>query len=83
MESTENVVPAENPAPETPKQPEMEVIPFPKLTQLAIRELQKNLDVSLNEIVQETANILNVKPQDGWQFNLQNGVFFRQVAPKA
>lgn len=57
---------------------EVETRPLPKLAQIAVRELQKNFDAAMEEIVNESGASLRVYPKDGWQFDARSLTFVRE-----
>lgn len=61
-----------------PKQ-QPEIKPLPKLAQIAMRELQKNMNAALMEIVQESATTLGLDV-NAWEFDMQRLVFVEKQA---
>jgi hypothetical protein len=47
---------------------------LPALAQIAVRELNKNMNTAMDEIITESMTVLGLTP-DKWQFNLQTMQF--------
>lgn len=52
---------------------------FPKSAKIAVRELNKNLAASMQEIADAAAEELGLKPNDGWKLDLRSMSFTREV----
>lgn len=57
----------------------VERIPISKLAQLAIRELNKNTQAALDEILAEAALVQGIRVEDGWGFDVQTTSWARHT----
>jgi hypothetical protein len=60
---------------------ELEVKPLPKLAVVALRELQTNINKATDEVIAESAELLGITPDQGWQYNAQALRFERPKKP--
>ena len=61
----------------TAPQSQPETKPLPKLAQIAVRELQKNMNAAMFEIATESATALGLDP-NLWEFDLRTLTFVKK-----
>ena len=56
---------------------EYEVKPLPKSAQIAMREIRKHAEALMQEVLEATIKDLDLKAEEGWEFNTQTNAFVR------
>jgi hypothetical protein len=64
-------------SPKAPVALKVERKELPKLAQIALREISKNTDNAVNEVVGEAGKVLGINPSEGWQFDANTLSFVR------
>lgn len=61
----------------------VETKPLNKLAQIALRELNKNIAASMQEVLEIAAAADGIDPKDGWRFDAQAGQWARKTPDAA